>query len=129
MELESQIGSLRVSLLFPTNQQRTEEIQAALDSMTIELAGKRAELSTTSEQFASVTGAPPAPALPAPQPLPIPTIEHLHKPASKSPSTTQSTRLRKKRKTMDDLPSDRNVSAPVLSYSDSDMVCFNCGLT
>lgn len=128
IELESQIGSLRVSLLFPASQQKTEEIQSALESMTNELAAKRAELSTTSEQFASVIGAPPAQPLPAPQPLPIPAIELPHRSAPKSTPTTSSTRQRKKRKTMEDLPDERNVSAPTLPYSDADMVCFVHGI-
>ncbi|KAG6877176.1 hypothetical protein C0993_009644 [Termitomyces sp. T159_Od127] len=59
IELKSQIGSLRISLLFPTEPQRKLEIQGLLDGLTAELDAKSTELTSASDHFASVIGVPP----------------------------------------------------------------------
>lgn len=131
VELESQIGSLWVSLLFPASQQRRDEIQSALDLLITELDSKRAELSTTSEQFASVIGnGPPGNLLPAPQLGDAPAVEQ--QPLKRMPKNSPSvpaTRLCKKRRTMEDLPAVKTVPESPVLHPTADLVCSACVLS
>ncbi|KAH0586175.1 hypothetical protein H2248_007437 [Termitomyces sp. 'cryptogamus'] len=127
VELESQIGSLRMSLLFPADQQRKEEIQGLLEGLMVEIEQKRQDLTVASNQLASVIGiGPEVPDLPSPPGLPG--FSPLDAATSSTPSAMASAPLAirpgKKRKTINGLVrgSAKNSTA---AATDAEMVCFH----